>query len=157
MLVWELHGQERRLSMLGDTGAIGRDVDAVRNAANALRDATMAHALFGQLSTKAQKDISLGKAPAFTISQKECNAASGINHDFHNVATKFLSQYVHTLPFALSQLTLAHAGDPEALQVISMALRYSMPFIAKAATGIGELWPDIKWSGPTYLRTRGLS
>lgn len=169
MLVWELHGQERRLSMLGDTGAIGPDVDAVRDDAKALRDATMAHALFGQLSAKAQKDISLGKAPAFTISQRERNAANGINHDFYNVVTMFLSQYVHTLPFALSQLTLAHAGDPEALQTISMTLKYSLPFIAKAVAGIGELWPDVKieptedqrlamdvWSGLAENGVKGL-
>jgi hypothetical protein len=54
----------------------------------------------------------------------------------------FLSQYVHTLPFALSQLTLAHAGDPGALQLVAMPLQYSMPFVAKAILGIGSLWPD---------------
>lgn len=169
VLVWELHGQERRLSMLNGTGAIGQDVDAVRTDALTLRAATMAHALFGQQSPKAQKDISSGKAPAFLISQSDRNAASGIDHDFYNVVTMFLSQYVHTLPFALSQLTLAHAGDPEALHMISMALQYSMPFIAKAAIGVGQLWTDVKiestedqrlamdlWSGLAEKGVKGL-
>jgi hypothetical protein len=54
----------------------------------------------------------------------------------------FLSQYVHTLPFALSQLALSHAGDPGALQVVAMPLQYSMSFLAKTMVAIGSLRPD---------------
>lgn len=142
LLVWELHDKEHRLHMLEEIGAAGLDVESVRSDAKNLQTIVTAHASYTELSKDVKKMIAEGKAPAYLRSKKDRNAASGINHDYYNGVTMFLSQYVHTLPFALSQLTLSHAGDPGALQVVAMPLQYSMPFLAKAIVGIGTLWPD---------------
>ncbi len=149
ILAWELHDKEHRLHMLEDIGARDSQVESVRADARMLRDMVTAHPAYAELPKELRKAIEDGKAPAFLRSKRDRNMASGINHDYYNAVTMYLSQYVHTFPFALSHLTLTHAGDPGALQLISMPLQYSMSFLAKAIVGIGSLWPDtqLKMSG----------
>lgn len=141
LLIWELHDKEHRLHMLEEIGASGLDVDAIRSDTKILRNLAVAHTFFNELSNDVKKMIVAGKAPAYLRSKKERNVAGGINHNYYNSVTMFLSQYVHTLPFALSQLELSHAGDPGALQVMAMPLQYSMSFLAKTVVGIASLWP----------------
>lgn len=154
ILVWELHDKEHRLHMAEDIGASGPDIEAVRTDANILHEAVTGHALYSDLSKDTKRSIIDRKAPAFLRSKKDRNTASGINHDYYNSVTMFLSQYVHTLPFALNQLTLTHAGDSGALQIVAMPLQYSMPFIAKAIIGIGSLWPEAQVEMPDALRNK---
>lgn len=142
LMIWELHDQEHRLHMLEDIGSAGADVEAIRTNAILLRDKVQHHGCYLALSKKVRGDISGGKAPEYVQTQSERNKASGVDHDYSKTVKMFLSQYVHTLPFALKQLQLVHAGDPGALQVMSMPLQYAMPFLAKAIVGIGVLWPD---------------
>jgi hypothetical protein len=144
ILAWELHEREHRLHMLEDIRTSGPDVDAIRRDAEALHAAVTSHAFYLELPKDMRGKIATRKTPAFLRSQKERNVASGINSDFYNSVTMYLSQYVHTLPLALSQLMLTHAGDPGALQLVAMPLQYSMAFIAKASVGIVSLWPDVR-------------
>jgi hypothetical protein len=129
ILLWELHDKEHRLTMLDGIGAAGPDIEQLRDDAKMLRDAAMAHPFYGELSKKVQQKITAGEAPAYIRIQSDRNQSSGINHDYYLSVIMQLSQYVHTLPFALSQLRLTHAG---ALQIMSLPLQYSMPFMAKA-------------------------
>ena len=144
ILLWELHDKEHRLTMLDGIGAAGPDIDQLRDDAKMLRDAAMAHPFYGKLSKKVQQKITAGEAPAYIRIQSDRNQSSGINHDYYLSVIMQLSQYVHTLPFALSQLRLTHAGDPGALQIMSLPLQYSMPFMAKAIEGMGQLWPALR-------------
>ncbi|MBU9132376.1 hypothetical protein KTD17_05110 [Burkholderia multivorans] len=144
LLAWELHSHERRLVMLDGIGASGPEVEAVRTAANSLREAVMAHALYTELPSGAKKRIESRDAPDMLLSQRELNSSCGVCHDFYAVVTRFLSQYVHTHPLALNQLALTHAGDPGALHLIALAVQYATAFLAKAIEGIGSLWPDVR-------------
>lgn len=144
ILVWELHGQEHRLVMLDKIGATGPDIERIRDSTNNLRSLVIAHSMYEALPKHVRGKISGGQTPAFLKAQKDCNFENGVNHDYYNSVIMFLSQYVHTLPFSLSQLTLAHAGDPGALQIIAMPLQYAMAFIALAISGMRELWPDVE-------------
>ena len=152
LLVWELHGKEHRLHMLEEIGSVDADVNKIRSDAKILQVMVTAHASYKELPKGVQKMISDGKAPAYLQSKRDRNAASGINHYFYNSATMFLSQYVHTTPFALSQLELSHAGDPDALQLVAMPLQYSMSFLAKTIVGVESLWPETRLPKSARLR-----
>ena len=152
ILVWELHDKEHRLHMLEDIGSRDANVQIIRADAKVLHDMVMAHPSYAGLPKELKKAIAGGKAPSFLRSKRERNAASGINHDYYNAVTMYLSQYVHTLPFALSHLTLTHAGDPGALQLVAMPLQYSMTFLAKTIVGIAALWPDTELNMSVDLR-----
>lgn len=144
ILVWELHEREHRLHMLEDIGASGVDIEAIRSDAEKLHTVVTTRPFYPELSRDMKGKIVARKAPAFLRTQKERNMASGINNDFYNSVTMYLSQYVHTFPLALSQLMLTHAGDPGALQLVTMPLQYSMAFTAKATVGMRALWPDVQ-------------
>ncbi|MBC8720273.1 hypothetical protein F6X37_01210 [Paraburkholderia sp. 31.1] len=144
ILLWELHDKEHRLTMLDGIGAAGPDIEQLRDDAKMLRDAAMAHPFYGKLSKKVQQKITASEAPAYIRIQSDRNQSSGINHDYYLSVIMQLSQYVHTLPFALSQLRLTHAGDPGALRIMALPLQYSMAFMAKAIEGMGQLWPALR-------------
>lgn len=139
-LVWEAHDQARRLSMLEKIGSVDARVEEIRQKAAALSEQIKSHECFANATKDLQARVTRGEP--FHLTQKELNLAHGINHDFYVAATMFLSQYVHTYPFAIHQLMHAKAGDPGSIQLSSMPLRYTMPFIVKAVDAMIALWPD---------------
>ncbi|VBT48824.1 hypothetical protein [Burkholderia pseudomallei] len=141
-LVWEAHDQTRRLSMLEKIGSVDARVEEIRQTAAALSEQIKSHECFANATNDLQARVTRG-AP-FHRTQRELNLAHGINHDFYVAATMFLSQYVHTYPFAIHQLMHAKAGDPGSIQLSSMPLRYTMPFIVKAVDAMTALWPDVQ-------------
>jgi hypothetical protein len=142
MLLWELHDQQRRLRMLEKVKSKNPQVEGIRLRASSILYELKQHELFSTLPRDLQAKVLRGDAPPVHLSQRELNAASGVNHDYYTAATMFLSQYVHTFPMSLRQLMQFRAGDPDALGVSSMPLQYCMPFLAKAIEGAVHVWPD---------------
>jgi hypothetical protein len=151
LLLWNAHDHGRRLTMLEKIGAMHARIDEIRQEAAALSEQIWSHECFANASKDLQARVKRGEP--FHLTQKERNIAHGINNDFYAAATMFLSQYVHTLPFAIHQLMHAKAGDPASIQLSSMPLRYTMPFIVKAVDAITALWPDAQEPVPDDLDT----
>lgn len=141
IMLWELHDQQRRLVMLARSRSSHRGVKDISARTATLKAALIAHPFYPSTGKDLQHKVSHGDAPAFHLSQKQLNAASGINHDYYTTAIMFLSQYVHTFPFALHQLMNFTPGEPEALHISSMPLQYSLGFLAKAIVGMVTIWP----------------
>ena len=142
ILLWKLHDQQRRLQMLEKVRSCDPQVEHIRNRARTLLSSVIGHSFYPSISKEVQRKITKGDAPAFHLSQRELNIASGIDHDYHTTATMFLSQYVHTFPFSLHQLMEFRAGEPEALGLSSIPLQYSMAFMAKSIMGMIHIWPE---------------
>jgi hypothetical protein len=130
--------------MLEKIGSVDPRVAGIRDRVGELSDRLVAHPFYSNTSKDVRGKLVHGKAPPVHLSQRDLNAASGINHEFYVAATMFLSQYVHTYPLSVHQLMHFRAGEPEALHVSSMPLQYSMPFLAKAIEGMVEIWPEGK-------------
>lgn len=148
-LVWDAHDQTRRLTMLEKIGSVDARVDEIRRKAAALKAQIEAHDCFAKATKHLQARLTRGEP--FHLTQKELNLAHGINHDFYVAATIFLSQYVHTYPFAIHQLVNAKAADRDSIALSSMPLRYTMPFIVKAVDAMTALWPDAQCPLPDHL------
>jgi hypothetical protein len=142
VLLWELHDQQRRLTMLEKIGSADPRVADIRRRVGELSAKLTAHSFYSSASKEVQGKVARGEAPPVHLSQRDLNAASGINHEYYIAATMWLSQYVHTFPLSLHQLMHFRAGEPNALHVSSMPLQYSMPFLAKAIEGMVEIWPE---------------
>lgn len=142
ILLWRLHDQQRRLQMLEKVKSSNPQVQEIRDNAASLLAAVMNHATYSSLSKELKGKISHGDAPAVHLSQRQLNAASGVDHDYYTAATMYLSQHVHTFPMSLSQFMAFRPGDPDSLGVASMPLQYCMPFLAKAIVAAGEIWSD---------------
>lgn len=145
VLLWELHDQQRRLSMLEKIKSADPRVSDIRERVNELSEKLKSHEFYLSTSKELRGKVARREAPAVHISQKELNAASGINHEYYVAATMFLSQYVHTYPMSLNQLMNFRAGTPDALHMSSMPLQYSMPFLAKAIEGMVIVWPQVSF------------
>jgi len=115
-------------------------VDEIRQKAATLSEQINSHPCFANATKDLQARVKRGEP--FHVTRKELNLAHGIDDDFYVTATMFLSQYVHTFPFAIHQLMHAKAGEPGAIRLSSMPLRYTMPFIVKAVDSMTALWPD---------------
>ncbi|MDF3086376.1 hypothetical protein [Burkholderia sola] len=142
ILLWKAHDQTRRLSMLEKIGSVDARVDEIRLNSATLKEQIKSHECFANATKDLQARVTRGEP--FHLTQKELNLAHGINHDFYLAATMFLSQYVHTYPFAIHQLMNAKAGDSDSIRLSSMPLRYTMPFIVRAIDTMTALWPAVQ-------------
>lgn len=111
--------------------------------ARALYEQVTRHTCFNTLSKPLQKRVHDQDPPPFVNSQRDRCLANGINHDYYNVVTMQLSQYAHTLPFAVHQLFSFRAGGAEALRMMSLPFQFVLPFLLRATAGVRLLFPDI--------------
>ena len=141
LLAWKLHDQQRRSSMLKSIQSTDPRADEIHKLAVELQKEVEQHSWFQKINPAQQRRIRNGDAPSYLLSQRELNAANGVNHEYHVAATMMLSQYVHTLPMAVHQLQEFKAGTPEALHLSSMPVQYSLAFLARAITRMAEVFP----------------
>lgn len=140
--LWELHDLQRRLKMLRQLGSKNPEMDTIKNKAASLHIELIQHKLFSDCSNEIKSKINKEDAPAFYISQQKRNEISGINHQYHNMVTMALSQYVHTFPMAIHQLMNFRARSPESLHACSLPIQYSLAYLAKAISGMTEIFPN---------------
>jgi Family of unknown function (DUF5677) len=145
--LWELHDLQRRIKMLEQIKSKNPELITIKNSAELLHTEITQHTLFSNCSGNVKNKINNEEAPAFSLSQKDRNNESGINHEYHDTATMDLSQYVHTLPMAIHQLMSFRAGDPESLRRCSLPIQHSMAFLTKAISGMVKVFPR-KFSNP---------
>ena len=134
--LWQLHDQERRHKMLSSIGSTDPKAEEIRLNAERLQEEVVAHPYFEHISGNVKQKIRAFDAPAYHLSKRELCEASFVDHGYYTAATMFLSQYVHTLPMAVNQLSEFRAGDPEATRLMSLPMQYSMAFLAKSIEGM---------------------
>jgi hypothetical protein len=141
--LWELNEVQHRLTMLDRLKATGPDVDAMRADEVKRQQQVIGHTFFNSLSEEVRGKINPKKAKAFYQTQSARNAINGIDHDFYVSIEMFLSQYVHTLPMALSQLKQARSRDSGSLELLATSLTDASLFLAKAIDGMASIWLDV--------------
>lgn len=132
----ELHDKERRVSMLKLIGSRSPFVSQMEQEAEQLRSRILASQFADTLNPSVRGKISKGECPDFLQTLELRNQASDVSHTYYLGARMFLSSYVHTHPFSVHQLASFKAGDPHSLNVISVAVRYAVAFLAKAVEGM---------------------
>jgi hypothetical protein len=132
VLLWDLHDTQRRSKMLTAIRSQDPRTAEMHARAATLHDRVINHPWFGSISKHIEKKIKKNDAPAFVLTQQELNAANGIDHMYHTNATMWLSQFVHSFPMALNQLSTFHAGSPDALHLCALPLKYVLGFLANA-------------------------
>jgi hypothetical protein len=131
---WELHDKERRARMLSFINSTSPELVRIEGDADIIRQELLAS---DQLNKSYKGKIRGHQCPDFLLTLEERNKASNINHAYYLGAKMFLSAYVHTHPISAHQLMDFRAGNPASLNFISLAVRYSVVFLAKAIEGMG--------------------
>ena len=142
ILLWELHDSNRRCKMLEAIGSSDPRYFEIVSKDQKLHDRVIAHVLFAQLNKSLQKKVRDREPPSYHLSQRERCLAYRINYDYYNAVTMQLSQYVHTLPFAIHQLFNFKASSPEALHLMSLPIQYAVAFLSRAVEGMRLLFPE---------------
>ena len=141
LLLWRLHDQQRRSKMLHSIASRNPKAEEIHARARALNAEALNHPWFPSVVKNLQTKIKSGDAPSFLLSQRELNKANAVNHEYHTSATMWLSQYVHTLPMSLHQLSKFRAGTAGALRISSMPIQYTLGFLASTITKMAEAFP----------------
>jgi len=139
--LWEFHDKTRRLKMLESIGSKNPEVEKIREQCSFLTVKVTSHSHFQTTRGDIQKKVLEGDPPAFHLSQRERCEAGGCNFDYYKTVTMQLSQYVHTLPFALHQLFSFRAGSEEVLPLMSLPLEYVLPFLGRVTNEMRYLIP----------------
>jgi hypothetical protein len=144
VLLWELHDVSRRAKMLDLIGSTDpRRKDIVRQA-HQLTKNLVEHPRFSGLSNALQRKVRSGDPPQFANSQRERCQEADVNHGYYTAITMQLSQYAHTSPYAVHQLSRFRAGQPEARRLISLPIQYALVFLVRAVTGVQSLFPEAR-------------
>lgn len=141
LVLWELHDKTRRLRMLEAIGSADPRNDGIRDEAAQLETRLKSHVFYGNLRLDIRRKIEGGDPPAFHLSQRERCSASGVNFDYYNAVTMQLSQHVHTLPFSVHQLFEFRAGTPDALRLMTLPLRFVLPFLVRVTDSMSCMFP----------------
>lgn len=138
--IWELHDLERRHTMLRLIGSKSPHVAQLEQQAEELRTRILQDPALESAHSSVRAKINKGECPDFLQTLEQRNQASEISHGYYLGARMFLSSYVHTHPFSVHQLAHFRAGDPNSLNLISIAIRYAVVFQAKSIGGIRHVF-----------------
>jgi hypothetical protein len=142
LYLWELHDKSRRKKMLELIGSKDPRNSQMAVDVESLHQKVVNHQFFAQLSPGVRKKILDADPPPYHLSQKERCKAAGIDPDYYNAVTMQLSQYVHTLPYAVHQLFAFEAGTPDAIALMAMPLQYVLPYLANTTEQMRSLFPS---------------
>ncbi len=141
LLFWKLHAEARRLDMLNKIGSSHPQIDKVQDDISALQKQVLNHSCINTCSKQVVVGVENGKYQPYHLTQRERNEESGVNHEYHNAVTMHLSSHVHTHPFSVHQIIEFKAGNEECIGLMGIALQYSSSFLAKAISGMQQLFP----------------
>lgn len=143
--LWELHDQTRRLRMLDGIGSQDARLEEMRSAVARLQADVAADAFLATLPAELQAELrrrlARGDPPAFHLGQRQRCALSRVDARWHDAVTMQLSQYAHTLPFELHQLSRLEPGTPEGLRLMALPLLHALPFLARTTEAVVTLLP----------------
>ena len=140
--LWTFQGEQKRLDLLRLIKSKSPELPKLQGEVDRLRTVVIQHSFFADLSPENRKKARKGDLPLH-ISNSELSIRAGIQPDYYKAAYRFLSSYVHTYPFSVSQLAQLRAGSSESLHLISTTLQYCLAFLCVAVRDFCTLFPDV--------------
>lgn len=142
VLLWELHDSNRRFKMLSALGISGEQYFELVKKEQQLHKHVVAHAYFAKIGKNHQKRVEARDPPESYVSTKDQCESNGVNHSYYLAVTMHLSQFVHSHPFAIHQLSKFQGGSAEALDLMSLPIQYTMAFLSRAIEEWRAIFPS---------------
>ena len=142
VLLWELHDSNRRFKMLSTLGITDDRYFELVKKEQQLHALVVAHTHFAKIGKNHQKKIEARDPPESYVSMKDQCESNGVSHSYYLAVTMHLSQFVHSHPFALHQLSNFQGGSAEALDLMSLPIQYTMAFLSRAIKEWRSLFRD---------------
>lgn len=153
--LWRLHSECERLEMLELIRSKSSRLDEIRKNIEGLRRELKSNKFYKSLDSKTQKKFSSGEKGIF-LTNSQISKNAGINPTYYKAVYKYLSNYVHTYPFSVSQIASFKAGDPESLGLLKTVVGYCTGYLCLAVRDFIKLVPDqLSNLSPDIIKTIG--
>lgn len=140
-ILWDYHSETQRFKQLRLFKSEHPDVKAVERKVTAFKERLTRHSVYLSQEPNRQKDLRKPKK-AMDSTNSILAERAGIDPDYCNAVYVYLSNYVHTHGFALTQLAKFQAGTPEALREIKVVVEFMTGFLCLGVRDFLKLCPD---------------
>lgn len=165
--LWEYHSEVERLKMLELIGSQNQRVQNLRSQINNLKNNLLNNTFYKSLKSTVQKGLKKGEKGIY-LTNAEISKRAGIPPSYYRAIYKYLSNYVHTFSFSISQLRIFKAGDSESLHLLKTTIEYCILYTSLAVRDFVKIFPDqgnylpararkiiLIWQGvPSYIDNR---
>jgi hypothetical protein len=143
LLWWNWHENNERLWLLQVHGSKNPEVNNIRSRRDEAARKILNCKQYGSLSTQLKKKFGKGDglAPALLESNLEIAKAAGIHPSQFKIAYKYLSQFAHSQPMAISIGGVSKANDPKVLEQFGLPLRYATSYLLFTIRDFVRLFP----------------
>lgn len=140
-LLWHYHGEKQRLDMLKLIKSTNPCIVQLKKDVDILKARLVESSFYKSLDANLQRKIRKGERGVL-LSNTQLSKRAGIDPNYYKATFNYLSQYVHTYPFAATQLAIFRADDEESLQVAKSVIDSSTGFLSHAIRDFIRLVPD---------------
>jgi hypothetical protein len=142
-LLWDYHGEKKRIMQLECIASKADGINEVKLLAAELLEKIKSNEFYLTLQSSAQKDIRQGKKGIYLTNTEICKK-SEISEKYFKSIFAYLSSYVHTYPFSLSQIGALTRDNSGATQLVSNVLDYLIGFFCQILNKYSGIFPDTK-------------
>ncbi|OPX35026.1 hypothetical protein B1H10_02220 [candidate division KSB1 bacterium 4484_188] len=141
-LIWDYHSENRRLKQLRLIKSSNKEIPEIEKNVDELKELIKNNSEFKILDKNTRKGVIRGEIP-FILKNHEIAERAGINKSYHQASYMFLSSYIHTFPFAISQTSAIEDTD-QILHFINVILDMCYGYLCLCVRDYIELVPDQK-------------
>lgn len=142
-LSWHYHERRKRIELVALLKPTSELIDKLKLEADTMLVRLRGHPQYALLTCDKQKQLRKACLPIHRTNSDLCEE-SGISASYYKVAYRFLSNYVHTHPYALAQLNSFKAGDAPTTHLFRVVLEYCQAFLSLAIRDYWGLMPDVE-------------
>ncbi len=143
--VWQFHAEVERLKMLQLIQSKDPAMDSIRSNIENLRSRVVSHAFLSRLDAKKQKRVTDGEI-GILLDNARISESAGLEPDYFRARYKYLSNWIHTFPYSVTQIATFKAGDSESLNLLTVVSNYSSAYLGLAMRDFIDVFPDQKLS-----------
>lgn len=140
-VVWNLHSEAERLKMLELSKSKSEKLAKIRQDIEGFKVKLKNNKFYQRLDLKEQRKYYSGEKGVF-LKNTDISRNAGINPDYYKSIYKYLSQYVHTYPFSISQITQFNASDTESQKLFEPIIEYSTGYLGLSIRDFLKIFPD---------------
>lgn len=141
-VLWDYHSENRRLGKLQAIGSKHPDLKQLEKDVEELKKAVERHFHLNKIDKSRHKKILKGDVPTLLTNKKIAEKA-GIDPNYHEATYNYLSSYIHTFPFSVSQISSIENTD-QILELINVILDECTGYLCFAIRDFVKLFPDQK-------------
>jgi hypothetical protein len=139
--LWHFHGERARLRKLEKIGSANPRLEQLRQEVESSKRRVTTSSVYAGLETDVQKGVRQGRS-AFLLTNSEIANRAGFSASHYKATYDFLSSYIHTLPFSLSQIAGFHADQDALVRIYKIMVDYGSIYLSQAISDFVSIFGE---------------